>query len=51
MTILVSIDRPPVDTNDRFGGTAAAPVFQELAPAMVHELDIEQPPGSTGCPE
>jgi cell division protein FtsI (penicillin-binding protein 3) len=51
VTILVSIDQPRADSGDRFGGTAAAPVFQQLAPMMVHELDIEQPPGSTGCPE
>jgi cell division protein FtsI (penicillin-binding protein 3) len=51
VTILVSVERPPADSNDRYGGTAAAPVFQELAPVMVHELDITQPPGSTGCPE
>jgi cell division protein FtsI (penicillin-binding protein 3) len=51
VTILVSVDQPPADSGDRYGGTAAAPVFQELAPVMVHELDIAQPPGSTGCPE
>jgi cell division protein FtsI (penicillin-binding protein 3) len=51
VTILVSIDQPPADSRDRFGGTAAAPVFRELAPTMVHELGIEPPPGSTGCPE
>ena len=41
VTILVSIDQPPADSGDRFGGTAAAPVFQQLAPTMIHELDIE----------
>jgi cell division protein FtsI (penicillin-binding protein 3) len=51
VTILVSIDQPPADSGDRFGGTAAAPVFQRLAPMMIHELDIEQPAGSTGCVE
>jgi len=49
VSILVSIDEPRADSDDRFGGTAAAPVFQELAPTMVHELGIEQPAGSTGC--
>ncbi|MET0326545.1 MAG: penicillin-binding protein 2 [Ilumatobacteraceae bacterium] len=49
VTILVSIDQPPADSGDRFGGTAAAPVFRELAPTMIHELGIEPPPGSTGC--
>ncbi len=51
VTILVSIDQPPADSGDRFGGTAAAPVFRELAPTMIHELEIEPPPGSTGCEE
>ena len=51
VTILVSIDEPPAGSGDRFGGTAAAPVFRQLAPTMIHELDISQPPGSTGCPE
>jgi cell division protein FtsI (penicillin-binding protein 3) len=51
VTVLVSIDQPPTDTNDRFGGTAAAPVFRELAPTIVHELGIQPPPGSTGCAE
>ena len=51
VTILVSIDQPPAGSGDRFGGTAAAPVFRELVPTMIHELGITQPPGSTGCPE
>lgn len=51
VTILVSIDEPPADSADRFGGTAAAPVFRELAPTMVRELAIELPLGSTGCTE
>ena len=51
VTILVSIDEPPADSNDRFGGTAAAPVFRGLVPTMIHELGIEPPPGSTGCEE
>ncbi len=51
VTVLVSIDQPPTDNNDRFGGTAAAPVFRELAPTIVHELGIQPPAGSTGCVE
>lgn len=51
VTILVSIDQPDAQSGDRFGGTAATPVFTELAPIMVHELGIEQPAGVTGCPE
>jgi cell division protein FtsI (penicillin-binding protein 3) len=49
VTVLVSVDEPPAGTGDRFGGTASAPVFAELAPILIHELDIEPPPGSTGC--
>src|SRR5690606_30213601 len=49
VTILVSIDQPDNQSGDRFGGTAAAPVFRELAPVMVHELGIDPPAGSTGC--
>jgi cell division protein FtsI (penicillin-binding protein 3) len=51
VTILVSVEEPPAGSGDRFGGTAAAPVFRQLAPTMIHELDISQPPGSAGCPE
>jgi len=49
VTVLVSIDEPPAETNDRFGGTAAAPVFAALVPTLVHELGIQPAPGSTGC--
>jgi cell division protein FtsI/penicillin-binding protein 2 len=51
VTVLVSVDEPPAGTGDRFGGTASAPVFAELAPILIHELDIEPPAGSTGCEE
>ena len=40
VTVLVSVDEPPAGTFDRFGGTAAAPVFAELAPSLIHELGI-----------
>ncbi len=50
VTVLVSVDEPPGDTTDRFGGTAAAPVFAELAPTLIHELGIVPTPGSSGCP-
>jgi cell division protein FtsI (penicillin-binding protein 3) len=49
VTILISIDEPPAGTDDRFGGTAAAPVFRELAPTIVHELGIVPTAGATGC--
>jgi cell division protein FtsI (penicillin-binding protein 3) len=47
--VLVSIDEPPAGDINRFGGTAAAPVFAELAPTIVHELGIEPPPDATPC--
>lgn len=49
ITILVSVDEPAA-TNERFGGTAAAPVFAELAPIVMNELGV-QPPAGSGCPE
>jgi cell division protein FtsI (penicillin-binding protein 3) len=49
VTVLVSVDEPPAGTNDRFGGTAAAPVFAELAPTLIHELGIVPTPGTDGC--
>jgi cell division protein FtsI (penicillin-binding protein 3) len=49
VTVLVSVDEPPAGTNDRFGGTAAAPVFAELAPTLIHELGIVPAPGAAVC--
>jgi cell division protein FtsI (penicillin-binding protein 3) len=49
VTVLVSVDEPPADTNDRFGGTASAPVFAELAPTLIHELGIIPSAGVAGC--
>lgn len=49
VTVLVSIDEPPADTDDRFGGTAAAPVFAELAPTLIHELGIVPTDPAAGC--
>jgi len=49
VTLLISVDEPPFDTNDRFGGTAAAPVFSELAPTIVHELNMQPPATGGGC--
>ena len=49
VTVLVSVDEPPAGTNDRFGGTAAAPVFAELAPTLIHELGIVPTPGASDC--
>ena len=49
VTILVSIDEPDRSSRDRFGGTAAAPVFASLAQMAIHELAIQPTPGDTGC--
>ena len=51
VTVLISVDEPPAGTNDRFGGTAAAPVFAELAPTLIHELGIVPAPGAPPCGE
>jgi len=50
VTILVSIDEPNPQSRDRFGGTAAAPVFAAIARVAIQELSIEPTPGDTGCP-
>jgi len=49
VTILVSIDEPDASSRDRFGGTAAAPVFARLVPEVMHELSIEATGSGTGC--
>ena len=43
VTILVSIDEPNSESNDRFGGTASAPLFADLAQITIGELEIEPP--------
>ena len=49
VTMLVSIDEPPAGSSDRFGGSAAAPLFAQLAPSIMHELEVRPPADSTGC--
>jgi cell division protein FtsI (penicillin-binding protein 3) len=49
VTVLIAVDQPPAGSGARFGGTAAAPVFAELAPAFIHELGIQPPEGTGGC--
>jgi cell division protein FtsI (penicillin-binding protein 3) len=49
ITVLVSIDEPPAGDINRFGGTAAAPVFAELVPTIVHELGIQPPSETYSC--
>lgn len=48
-TVLVSIDEPNPSTRDRFGGTAAAPVFANIAQVLIGEMDIRPVAGDTGC--
>lgn len=49
LTVLVQVDQPDPTSNDRFGGTASAPIFMDIAEAAIHELQITPPPGDTGC--
>jgi cell division protein FtsI (penicillin-binding protein 3) len=49
VTMLVSIDEPNAQSRDRFGGTAAAPVFALLTPTVMHELGIAPVGSGTGC--
>lgn len=49
VTILVSIDEPDAMSRDRFGGTAAAPVFARLVPTVMQELGIQATGTGTGC--
>jgi cell division protein FtsI (penicillin-binding protein 3) len=48
-TVLVSIDEPNPSTRDRFGGTAAAPVFANIAQVLIGEMDIRPVAGDAGC--
>lgn len=48
VTVLVSIDEPNAGSRDRFGGTAAAPVFAEIGGVVARELRIK--PAATTQP-
>jgi len=48
-TVLISIDEPPAGTINRFGGTAAAPVFARLVPTIAHEVGIQPPDTPPAC--
>lgn len=50
-TVLVSIDEPDPASRDRFGGTAAAPVFANIAQILINELDIRPVATDMGCPK
>jgi cell division protein FtsI (penicillin-binding protein 3) len=49
ISVLISIDEPPAGTINRFGGTAAAPVFARLVPTIAHELGIQPPNSGAAC--
>jgi cell division protein FtsI (penicillin-binding protein 3) len=49
ITVFVSIDEPSASSRDRFGGTAAAPVFARLVPTIMREIGIEPTGTGTGC--
>jgi cell division protein FtsI (penicillin-binding protein 3) len=49
VTMLISIDEPDASSRDRFGSTAAAPVFARLVPTVMRELGIEATGAGTGC--
>lgn len=49
ITMFISIDEPNSSSRDRFGGTAAAPVFARLVPSIMRELNIEATGTGTGC--
>ena len=49
VTVLVSIDEPPAGDINRFGGTAAAPVFADLAPTIVHERGVRPATDAAPC--
>jgi cell division protein FtsI (penicillin-binding protein 3) len=50
VTTLISIDEPDPSNLNRFGGTAAAPVFKAVVPTIMHQLGIQPPTTTGGCP-
>lgn len=49
VTVLVSIDEPDPSTRDRFGGTAAAPVFAAIGEVVAREMRIRPAADSQPC--
>ena len=47
---LVPLHEPDPTNLNRFGGSAAAPVFQAVVPTIMHQLGIQPPNTSGGCP-
>ena len=50
-TVLVSVEDPDPSSRDRFGGTAAAPVFANIAQALIAEYDVRPAATDMGCPK
>ena len=50
VTTLISIDEPDPTNLNRFGGTAAAPVFKAVVPTVMHQLEIQPSTTTGGCP-
>ncbi|MBM3805706.1 MAG: penicillin-binding protein 2 [Actinobacteria bacterium] len=48
-TVLVSIDEPDPFTMDRFGGTAAAPVFARIGQVLINEMNMRPEGDDAGC--
>jgi cell division protein FtsI (penicillin-binding protein 3) len=49
VTVLVSIDEPDASSRDRFGGTAAAPVFAKIGGLVSRELRIRPDASTQPC--
>ena len=48
-TVLVSIDEPDSQSRDRFGGTAAAPVFARIGQVLINEMNMRPEGTDVGC--
>ncbi|MFM8955764.1 MAG: peptidoglycan D,D-transpeptidase FtsI family protein [Actinomycetota bacterium] len=48
-TVFVSIDEPDPLTMDRFGGTAAAPVFTRIGQVLINEMNMRPEGEDAGC--
>ncbi|MFM7820603.1 MAG: peptidoglycan D,D-transpeptidase FtsI family protein, partial [Actinomycetota bacterium] len=48
-TVFVSIDEPDPLTMDRFGGTAAAPVFARIGQVLINEMNMRPEGEDAGC--
>jgi len=48
-TVFVSVDEPDPLTMDRFGGTAAAPVFARIGQVLINETNMRPEGEDAGC--